>query len=98
MARPELQLAKERSHYVGGGETATGLGQGQRLVQLTTTFDVEPELMERAVDDLRTQAEALGYKFNEVSAGFFRAEAVPGIPGAITITESTVVITFSLHG
>jgi len=97
LATPTLSFGEVKHQYSGSGDTSTGLSPARIDTRASTTFEVPPERVGEAFQELKQDVEALGYELRPVNGTSNRIrsgeiDAFPGTAVAIWHTEQTVVL------
>lgn len=98
MASPTLSFGEITGQGARTGSTSTGIGPSRLDTRATTTFEVPPDRVDEAFDELVAQAEAHGYEFQEAETGSSSrkvrggAEEYEWATVVVWHTEKTVIV------
>jgi hypothetical protein len=99
MASPALSFGEVLHQSALTGSTSTGLSRSRLDTRASTTFEVPPERVDEAFEELVAQAQTHGYNFEEVNTttGWREvrggaADEFPWTTVKIWHTEKTVIV------
>lgn len=98
MTNPTLSFGEVVGQFAATGSTSTGLSEARLDTRASTTFEVPPERVGEAFDELMAQAETHGYELQAVETGSSwqrvrgGAEEFPWTTVEISHTEKTVSV------